>query len=227
MQLRRYLAILTRFWPLVALLPLVVGALTLSAALTRPLRYTATARLMVSQALPPGLAPPNLRDQWDGTEFLIDDIPQVVSSALFAQDVSATQIARDAGLGESAALGGLSAEIFHRTVTLRAVANRPEQANALALAAIETLRVNGLKYWGRSDASGESGIELAVIDAPVAASDRSLRQLATDVALRAGLGLAAGVGLAFLLHYLDTRLRSPRDVEELLGLPVVGTIPRE
>jgi capsular polysaccharide biosynthesis protein len=227
MQLRRYLAILTRFWPLVALLPLAVGALALSAALTRPLRYTASARLMVTQALPPGLAPPNLRDQWDGTEFLIDDIPQVVGSELFAQDVSATQLARDAGLGESAVLGGLSAETFHRTVTLRAVADRPEQATALALAAIETLRANGLKYWGRADAAEAPGVDVAVIDAPVAASDRSLRQIAANVALRAALGLAAGVGLAFLLHYLDTRLRSPHDVEELLGLPVVGTIPRE
>ncbi|MBC8077206.1 MAG: hypothetical protein H7Y32_14105 [Chloroflexales bacterium] len=227
MQLRHYLAIITRFWPLVALLPLLVGAFTLSAALTRPLRYTSTARLTVSQALPPGFAPDTLRDQWEGTEFLIDDIPQIVRSTVFAQDVSATQVARDAGLGESAALGGLSAETFHRTVTLRAVADRPEQANALAQAAIETLGANGLKYWGRDAVGSESGINVAVIDAPVAASGRELRQIASEVALRTVLGLAAGLGLAFLLHYLDTRLRSPHEVEELLGLPVVGTIPRE
>jgi capsular polysaccharide biosynthesis protein len=48
-----------------------------------------------------------------------------------------------------------------------------------------------------------------------------------NTAVRTGLGLAAGIGLAFLLHYLDTRLRSRTDVEEWLGLPVVGTIPPE
>jgi capsular polysaccharide biosynthesis protein len=46
------------------------------------------------------------------------------------------------------------------------------------------------------------------------------------VLLRVGLGLVAGVGLAFLAHYLDPVLRRREDVEAL-GIPVVGAIPRK
>ena len=46
----------------------------------------------------------------------------------------------------------------------------------------------------------------------------------------AGLGLAVGVfggiGLAFLLEQLNTRPRSHREVAEVLGMPVVGRVPR-
>lgn len=39
------------------------------------------------------------------------------------------------------------------------------------------------------------------------------------------VGLMASVGLAFLLEYLDNTIKSTKDVEDLLGLPVLGVIP--
>ena len=39
------------------------------------------------------------------------------------------------------------------------------------------------------------------------------------------VGMMLGVGLAFLLEYLDDSWRSPEEVEELTGLPVYGIIP--
>lgn len=46
------------------------------------------------------------------------------------------------------------------------------------------------------------------------------------IVIRIGLGLAAGVGLALLAHYLDPFVRRREEVEAL-GLPVVGMIPRK
>lgn len=40
------------------------------------------------------------------------------------------------------------------------------------------------------------------------------------------VGLFAGVALAFLLNQLDTRVRTYRDASEILGLPVIGRLPR-
>ena len=40
-----------------------------------------------------------------------------------------------------------------------------------------------------------------------------------------GIGILVGLGIAVLRERLDTRLRSHRDVAELLGLPVIGRIP--
>lgn len=47
-----------------------------------------------------------------------------------------------------------------------------------------------------------------------------------NVILGALLGLILGVGAAFFLEYLDRTVRTSSDVESLLGIPVLGIIPR-
>ena len=47
-----------------------------------------------------------------------------------------------------------------------------------------------------------------------------------NVFLGALLGLILGVGAAFFLEYLDRTVRTSSDVESLLGVPVLGVIPR-
>lgn len=46
-----------------------------------------------------------------------------------------------------------------------------------------------------------------------------------NMAIAFFLGLMVSVGLIFLLEYLDNTVKSPEDVERLLGIPVIGTIP--
>lgn len=41
------------------------------------------------------------------------------------------------------------------------------------------------------------------------------------------LGLAAGVGLAYFVEYLDTSVKTIEDIETVLGLPVLGVIPQK
>ncbi|WP_404427704.1 capsular biosynthesis protein [Ureibacillus chungkukjangi] len=45
-----------------------------------------------------------------------------------------------------------------------------------------------------------------------------------NIAIAAVIGVMLGVGLAFLLEYLDTTVRSEQDVEDLLGLPILGIV---
>ena len=40
------------------------------------------------------------------------------------------------------------------------------------------------------------------------------------------IGLLLGIGLAFLIEYFDKTIKNPEDVEQYLGLPVLGTIPK-
>jgi capsular exopolysaccharide synthesis family protein len=47
-----------------------------------------------------------------------------------------------------------------------------------------------------------------------------------NLLLGAAAGLALGIGLAFFLEYLDTSLKSMDDIENHLGLPVLGVIPK-
>lgn len=45
-----------------------------------------------------------------------------------------------------------------------------------------------------------------------------------NMAIAAVLGLMIGVGIAFLLEYLDTTVKTEKDIEDLLGLPVIGLV---
>ena len=46
-----------------------------------------------------------------------------------------------------------------------------------------------------------------------------------NAAIGAFLGLLIGLGLAFLLERLDRRVREPKDLEEIYGLPLLGIVP--
>jgi capsular exopolysaccharide synthesis family protein len=46
-----------------------------------------------------------------------------------------------------------------------------------------------------------------------------------NAALGGGLGLLLGLGLVFLVHFLDRTIKSAEDLEALLGLPVLATVP--
>jgi len=250
-QLFHYLTILRRFRVLIVVLPLLVGIISLGAKLVQPPRYTSEARVLLTQApYPQKQVVPfpdvNIHYSWESSEFILDDLPQVVRSRAFAEDVSAW-LARtghassvdEAGSAPSDRIDidpsliqdGLDAENFHRTVTLSSIASSPELAIAFLEGAVATLQSNGLAYWDRSlETAPEtgSGLSLAVLDPPVPARPvRSTSSLLLEVGLRVGLALVAAVGLAFLLHYLDTTLRDPAQVEAGVGLRVIGIIPEE
>lgn len=238
MQLHLYIQILMRAWYIVLSLPLLVGAASLFNELQQPPRYAATARVMVSHesyaTLPPYTGPLadvqsfadyNITHSWHSSSFILDDVPQVISSLSFARDVSEILAANRIELSPAAIRGALQADVLHRSVTINAVAGTPEQAQAIAQGAIAALEANGLKYWNRDD-TPTGGLRVAVID-PVtgAAPLQSTRGLVVSVGLRTGLALGVGVGLAFLLSYLDTTLHTRRQVEEILGVAVLGSIP--
>lgn len=45
-----------------------------------------------------------------------------------------------------------------------------------------------------------------------------------NMAIALVIGLMIGVGLAFLLEYLDTTVKTELDVEEIIGLPIIGVV---
>ena len=47
-----------------------------------------------------------------------------------------------------------------------------------------------------------------------------------NIAIALVVGLMAGVGLAFLLEYMDNTIKSEQDIEKLLELPVLGVVTK-
>jgi capsular polysaccharide biosynthesis protein len=232
MQLRELSAIVRRYWIVILLLPLLAGGLSMIVALRQPQRYQAAARLMVSQtpfdaggvaALPDY----NNSYSWLASEYILDDLPQVLNSLAFAEDVAQTLSAEGYTVGPEAVRGSLRAEVLHRSVLIVGSAATPEQALAIVRGAIATLQANGLKYWGRAPLDGP-GLQVALLDPATPGGPTSTtRALLFDVGLRTALALAAGIALALLLHYLDDRLRSREQAEQWTGARVLAVIPKE
>ncbi|MEH6949681.1 Wzz/FepE/Etk N-terminal domain-containing protein [Bacillus sp. JJ634] len=64
--------------------------------------------------------------------------------------------------------------------------------------------------------------EATVVDNPAPIKPQPL----LNIAIALVVGLMAGVGLAFLLEYLDNTIKNEQDIEKLLELPVLGVITK-
>ncbi len=232
MQVRHYVDILRRFWVMIVVLPLVVAGGSFALQRKQPPRYTSVGRVMVTQTphnkdevLPfPDL---NLIHSWQSSEYILDDVPQVLSSMALAEDVSAWLKSQGHDVTPAVIRAGLAGEKFHRSITITSNVDNPELAQKFVEGAIESLQTHGLKYWNRHTDT-DTGLRVAVLDPPSDAMQVSNRRtLVLDVGLSGILAFATAVGLAFLFHYLDDTLRDPHQVETYLGLHVLGTIPRK
>src|SRR5689334_285102 len=196
MELYLYLDILRRRWPVVAIAPLLVLLVSLAAALLQSPRYAVTARLLVTRPDSPNV---------DVEDTLAYDLPAIVGGKPFADDVAGELARRGRPLDRALVERALHAENQKHVVYLSATTDDPPDATAIAQTAVDLIKTNGLRYWGDARANPEHpGVNVAVLDLPKAAARINRPQaIALEVGLRTLLGLIAGVGAAFALHYLD------------------------
>lgn len=232
MQLRQSVALLRRFWIVIVMLPLVVGIVSVVVEQMKPPRYVSVTQLIISQEpVPQGqqeaFPDVNLTASWESSGYILDDLPQVVTSFALAQDISTWLAVQGYQLSPATIQASLDAETFHRSVTITSQADSPELAMKLLEGVTDKLKSNGLNYWSRATKESD-GLSIAVLDPPSAAQNlHNTRWLILNVGLRVGLALAAAIALVFLLAYLDQTVREPYQVETWVGLPVVGVLPKE
>ncbi len=80
-----------------------------------------------------------------------------------------------------------------------------------------------LKETGITSALATTNIQ--VVDRATAPLQPSKPNKLRNILLALMFGLGGGVGFAFLFAYLDTKLRSPKEVEQAIHLPIMGMIP--
>lgn len=66
---------------------------------------------------------------------------------------------------------------------------------------------------------------VSIVDTAVAPAAPIKPQKTRNVLIAFAAGLIASLGLAFLLEFLDNTIKTTKDVEEFLGIPVLGIIP--
>ena len=224
MELRDYLSVVQRRWPIVAtvtVLALLVGAFF---TLRGPRAYESTVRLAVSAGADTRTdTPPYVyyRDYyaWLASEYLADDLSEIIKSDAFAADVrQALNDTTDSGSIREV----IRTKKTHRILEVTVQAGTPEQVSRLGSAIDQVIRTQGGKYLAQLT-SGSSHI--ARIDDPSVRPATTTSTQILDIALRGMVGLFAGLLLAAAAEYLDSRLRSAQDVRRSLGLRVLGEIP--
>lgn len=150
MGLTTFIRISRRFWLIILLPALIAGGLSLWLDSQRPLRYQASARLLVTYS---SAVTADSIESWQITEFIIDDMPQVISSASFAAQVVPLLAERGITLSLPEIQQGLRMNPLHRAVDLSGEASSPAAAQALVEAAITVLQTHGLSFWGEPTAS--------------------------------------------------------------------------
>lgn len=228
MELKDYLAILWHRWYLVLLVPaLVLVGVVVQATQTKP-SYTATARVAVTHA--PEVEPPQpdyfrYDDYYTylASEYLIDDLVEVVRGNVFAADVAKT-IDETTGIQVSPGeiQGAISSDRLNRILSIHVTLPDANRATLIAQAAATTLESNAASFFGPG--SPATPAIVTAVQIPEGAASNLNRQRFIQ-AVQVLMALFAGVLLAFLVNYLDDTLRSPEMVSAALRVPVIGTIP--
>lgn len=230
MELRRFATIIQRSWWLVLLVPIVALALSLLTLRPDPERHRVTVRFVVTQADPsdPDAVLPGFDtyNTWQSSQYVIDDLPVIVRTQAFAELVAAwLQEQRGLALEPETVLGAMyDVEREHRIIGLVIQAGTAEEALAIAQGTMAVIEAEGLGLWNRTS---PGGLAVRILEMPAQATAQSRwPQAVSRLALRAIMGLVAGIGLAFARHYFDRRVRERHDLRELEA-PILAVIPKE
>lgn len=217
MELRRYWAVLRRYFWLITLIFLIVLGGSLLTRRPSPPRYGASMRFVV------GIIPQSGGDYyeydryytWLASEYMVDDMAEVVRGRAFAD-----KVASRLSLPPGSLYGTIASESKHRVLTLHIHWHNPQQLQEIAGTVAELVQ----KPEEFFPQLGGQEARLVLIDPPVVYPiGPSLREK-LDLPLKLVLALGAGIALTFFLNYLDDTIRSGEDLEAL-GLKVLGEIP--
>lgn len=228
MELREYWHIMwKRIWiPL--FLVIVVGCVSFFTVETPPPTYTSSLRFVVS------IKPEQVTDafNYDGyyagiaSEFVADDLSVIVGSQAFAEDVNhhLAELGYTLQIPPGILSGVTFAEKQHRILQVNMSWGNATELAVIGAGVAQAIEQEGGKYLAQL---GTFGYLVTVIDppSPPTAVPASLTQR-LDLPLRFILAIVAGVGLAFLINYLDTSVRNSNELEAL-NIPVLAEIPRK
>jgi capsular polysaccharide biosynthesis protein len=158
---------------------------------------------------------------WLTAEYLVDDAAELVRSSAFAEAVSGELEGSGITIHPGAIQGSTQAGQLHRILTVSIVWGDPDQLGAIANAVVGVLPVEIARHFAQV---GTGGVAASLIDPPaIGPLGASLRDK-LDIPLRLVLALFAGLGLAFVLHYLDNTVRQRLELEQD-GIQVLAEIP--
>jgi capsular polysaccharide biosynthesis protein len=230
LELREYWSIIRRRWWLPAAITLVALLASAAVGLRGAAAYKTDMRIAVStiSTLDPTITPyfdPTYYSNLD-SEYLADDMSEFMTSRAFASEVQrelATSNGIDVDL--TSIVNATRTKKTHRFIDVTVTTPTFEEGQAIAgsISRIINDRAHLALYL---KALSAENTQMSVVTPPDTHRANTGAGLVSEIGLRTVIGLLLGVALAFLLHYLDTRLRTRDEAETALQLPVLGEIPR-
>jgi len=222
MELDILLKIVRRWWWLIALPVLLVGA-HVGVTYRPPAPTYQVVMRFAAGANPAGLSEDYDRYYaWLTSEYIANGLADVSVTGAFAEAVSARLAAQGIAIPPGAIQGALARDNAQSIAVIYLTWPDPEALVALAEAVTVELIDNATAYYPQL---AEVGPPLRRLDAPTPAQlAPSLRAQLLGPALRLLIAGAIGVGLACLAYYLDPTIRE-REELTALGIPVVWGIP--
>ena len=229
MELKQYWSILWKRAWIPALLLVVVGGVSLLTRQPPVPSYSTSMRFTVR------VKPQVMTDKftyegyygWLASEYLADDLSEIVKSQAFASDVNRhlTEMGSSAVIPPGIIGGVTFGEKLHRILRVNFSWGNEAELNQIAQAVVKAMEEDSAKYLTQPDVPG--GAVITVIDEPSAPAFNppSLTQR-LDLPVRLLLALAAGIALTFLLDYLDDSVRGKSELEAM-GIPVLAEVPKK
>ncbi|EZH65904.1 capsular biosynthesis protein [Bacillaceae bacterium JMAK1] len=180
-------------------------------------QYEAATQLLVNQETD-SQAPLNVNDLRTNVE-LINTYSVIITSPAIL-DLAIEELSLSQTTSELRDQVSVRSEGDSQVVAIEVQSDNPELAVTIA---------NTIASTFESEISSIMNIDnvsiLAVASAEQVESPVSPQPL-LNMAIAMVVGMMAGVGLAFLFEYLDNTIKTQQDVEEKLGITLIGVIPQ-
>jgi capsular polysaccharide biosynthesis protein len=225
MELKLILKIIFRRWWLVLLPPIMVAAYSIITYHSPAPSYSTTLRFSVGYT--PQTDASTLYDKfypaWLTSEYIAGGLGDWAKTGNFDQHVADTASTSDRPITADEVAGSIVASDHQRSILIVYFSSGDQdKLSAIATASIKVMQtLNGVVF----PQNGPSGATVTPLDAvSIVPAPPSLRTR-LDIPIRVALGLAFGILLAFIAHYIDPRIRDREEVEAL-GYKIVGEIPK-
>lgn len=227
MELLALWKIVRRRWWLIAVPALVALAYAVYGYIKAPPTVGFSTRIRFTGAVPPEGDVGTYEDEgyfpWTSSEYVAGALDDWVRTSSFAEEVSAELAKQEIDIPADALRASIAAEHDRSVMVLILGWSNPDDLMQIAGAATTVLQTRSGDYWPQL--AGQK-LEVIALDKPAISPVPPPVTVRFEPVIRFGLGLVAGIALAFLVEYLDPTLRERAQIEEL-GLPVLVEIPRE
>jgi protein tyrosine kinase modulator len=231
MELREYWGIIRRRWWLPAAITVVALLASTVVGIRGASAFKTEMRLAVSTIPTPD---PNAERYFDpayyanlDSEYLADDMSEFMTSRAFADEVRRELATSSTPMDIDIAtiMTATRTKKTHRFIDITLTTSTFEEGAAIA-GSISRILSDPNHVAQYLAALTAYHTQMEIVTPPVTHRANTLFGLISEIGLRTVIGLLVGIGLAFLVDYVDPSVRTREDAERLLELPVLAEIPR-